>query len=90
MPQPPEPVTPGLGGGWPGCAWRCWAAGSAGSNRRGAPPSPRVAATLGADAGGGMAMAQASRAAAFLITSSEGGALHLPTLRTQTRGCTSR
>jgi len=42
-----------------------------------------VARALGATATVTWEMAEASRAAAFLISSAEGGALHLPTLRTR-------
>ncbi len=83
-PLPPETVTPLLGagpgglrvarlGGWFGrmqseAARRAVAA---------------VAEGLGATAEVEWAMAEASRSAAFIITASEGGALHLPTLRTR-------
>ncbi|MDO9708997.1 AtzE family amidohydrolase [Paracraurococcus sp. LOR1-02] len=83
-PQPPEAVTPGLGAGIGGLRVAVlggWFGRQQSAAARGAVTA--VAQALGATATVDWAMAEASRAAAFLITSSEGGALHLPTLRTR-------
>jgi 1-carboxybiuret hydrolase len=83
-PEPPEPVTPLLGGGAAGLrvarlgGW--FGAQQSAAARRAV---AAVAGALGATAEVEWAMAEASRSAAFLITAAEGGALHLPTLRTR-------
>ncbi|RVT92265.1 AtzE family amidohydrolase [Rhodovarius crocodyli] len=79
-----DPVLPGLGGGIAGlniAKLGGWFEGPMTDAARGAVAS--VAQALGATATVSWSMAEAVRAAAFLITSSEGGALHLPELRTQ-------
>ena len=83
-PQPPEAVTPGLGGGLAGLRVAVlggWFGRQQSAAARRAVAA--VAATLGATQVVEWDMAEACRAAAFLITSSEGAALHLPTLRKQ-------
>ena len=83
-PRPPEPVTPGLGGGM--AKLRVAVLGGWFGRQQSAAARQAVAAVaaaLGASQVVEWDMAEASRAAAFLITSSEGAALHLPTLRTQ-------
>ncbi|SDB15953.1 AtzE family amidohydrolase [Belnapia rosea] len=82
--QPPELVTPQLGAGLGGlrvARLGGWFARLQSSSARQAVAA--VAEGLGATAEVEWAMAEASRAAAFIITASEGGALHLPTLRTR-------
>ncbi|MBK1660150.1 AtzE family amidohydrolase [Paracraurococcus ruber] len=82
--QPPEAVTPGLGAGTAGL--RVAVLGGWFGRQQSAAARQAVAAVaqaLGATETVTWDMAEASRAAAFLITSAEGGALHLPTLRTQ-------
>jgi AtzE family amidohydrolase len=84
LPATPEAVTPGLSagiaglriarlGGWFGRQQSAAAQGAVAA----------VAARLGACTEVEWPMAEAARAAAFLITSSEGAALHLPTLRSR-------
>ena len=83
-PVAPDPAGPGLGGGLAGLRIGVlggWFAGPQSSAARGAVAT--VAAALGATGTVVWPMAEACRAAAFLITASEGAALHLPTLRTQ-------
>ncbi|MFZ4409982.1 MAG: AtzE family amidohydrolase [Paracraurococcus sp.] len=82
--QPPEAVTSRLGGGLAGLRVAVlggWFGRQQSDAARQAVAA--VARTLGATEVVVWDMAEASRAAAFLITSSEGAALHLPTLRTQ-------
>lgn len=81
-PQPPDPVTPALVGGLAGLRVAVlggWFSRQQSAAARGAVAA--VAGALGATRVVEWDLAEASRAAAFLITSSEGGALHLPTLR---------
>lgn len=83
-PQPPEAVTPELGAGIGGLRVAVlggWFARQQSEAARAAVTA--VARALGAGEVVDWEMAEASRAAAFLITAAEGGALHLPTLRTQ-------
>ncbi len=83
-PQPPQAVTPGLAAGAAGlrvARLGGWFGRQQSKAARGAVEA--VAAALGAHATVEWEMAEAARAAAFLITSSEGAALHLPTLRTR-------
>ncbi|WP_043363321.1 AtzE family amidohydrolase [Belnapia sp. F-4-1] len=83
-PQPPEPVTPLLGAGLAGlrvARLGGWFGRMQSEAARRAVAA--VAEGLGAAAEVEWAMAEASRSAAFIITASEGGALHLPTLRTR-------
>ena len=83
-PVAPEPVTPGLSAGIGGLrvarlgGWFGRQQSEAARLAVGA-----VAAGLGARTTVEWEMAEAARAAAFLITSAEGAALHLPTLRTR-------
>jgi 1-carboxybiuret hydrolase len=82
--EPPAPVLPGLGAGIGGL--RIAVLGGWFGRQQSAAARAAVAAVarvLGARERVEWAMAEASRAAAFLITSAEGGALHLPTLRTR-------
>ncbi|MBL6076931.1 AtzE family amidohydrolase [Belnapia sp. T18] len=83
-PQPPEPVTPMLAAGLAGL--RVSRLGGWFGRMQSEAARRAVAAVaegLGATAEVEWAMAEASRSAAFIITASEGGALHLPTLRTR-------
>ncbi len=83
-PQPPEPVTPLLGAGLGGlrvARLGGWFGRMQSEAARRAVAA--VAGGLGATAEVEWAMAEASRSAAFIITASEGGALHLPTLRSR-------
>ncbi len=83
-PRAPEFVTPGLGTGLAGLrigrlgGWFGKRQSAAARNAVAA-----VAAALGCTGEVHWAMAEACRAAAFTITSSEGATLHLPTLRTR-------
>jgi 1-carboxybiuret hydrolase len=83
-PHPIQPVYAGLGEGMAGlrvARLGGWFGRQQSAAAREA--VDRVAAALGADATVEWPMAEAARAAAFLITSAEGAALHLPTLRTR-------
>ncbi|WP_043335782.1 AtzE family amidohydrolase [Belnapia moabensis] len=83
-PQTPGPVTPLLGAGLAGlrvARLGGWFGRMQSKAARGAVSA--VADGLGATAEVEWAMAEASRSAAFIITASEGAALHLPTLRTR-------
>jgi len=83
-PQPVQAVTPLRGSGIAGL--RIGVLGGWFAERQSAAARQAVAAVakaLGAQGTVTWEMAEAARAAAFLITSSEGAALHLPTLRTQ-------
>ncbi|TCZ54284.1 AtzE family amidohydrolase [Roseicella aquatilis] len=83
-PQPAEPVTPGLGAGTGGLRVAVlggWFGRQQSEAARRAVAA--VAGALGATAMVDWAMAEAARAAAFLITAAEGGALHLPDLHTR-------
>ena len=83
-PRPPELASPGLGSGLAGL--RVARLGGWFGQRQSAAARQAVAlvaAALGATAEVEWALAEASRAAAFTITSSEGASLHLPTLRTR-------
>lgn len=80
----PEPAGPGLGGGLGGL--RVARLGGWFGSMQSAAARAAVAAVadaIGARATVEWPMAEASRAAAFIISSSEGGALHLPNLRTR-------
>jgi AtzE family amidohydrolase len=84
IPAMPEAVTPGLGGGIAGlriARLGGWFDRQQSAAARGAVAA--VAAGLGAGTVVEWPMAEAARAAAFLITSAEGAALHLPTLRSR-------
>ncbi|MFC7540875.1 AtzE family amidohydrolase [Siccirubricoccus deserti] len=83
-PAMPEAVMPGLGSGIAGLRV-ARLGGWFGRQQSAAVQSAvaAVAAGLGADTTVEWPMAEAARAAAFLITSSEGAALHLPTLRSR-------
>ncbi|MCO6418156.1 AtzE family amidohydrolase [Siccirubricoccus sp. KC 17139] len=83
-PMPPHAVTPGLAAGAQGlrvARLGGWFGRQQSDAARDAVAA--VAAALNASATVEWEMAEAARAAAFLITSAEGGALHLPTLRTR-------
>lgn len=82
--RPVEPVTPGLGAGLAGlrvARLGGWFGRMQSAAARAAVEA--VAAGLGATRTVDWDMAEASRSAAFIITASEGAALHLPTLRTR-------
>jgi AtzE family amidohydrolase len=83
-PCPPDLVTPVLGAGLAGlrvARLGGWFGRMQSDAARGAVDA--VAAGLGASRSVEWDLAEACRAAAFVITSSEGAALHLPTLRTR-------
>ena len=83
-PRPLETVSPQLGGGCGGlrvARLGGWFGRQQSEAARRAVMS--VADGLGASAEVEWAMAEAARSAAFIITASEGAALHLPTLRTR-------
>ena len=87
-PQPPAPVLPGLAAGFAAglgglriAVLGGWFGRQQSAAARGAVAA--VARALGATETVEWGMAEAARAAAFLVTSAEGGALHLLTLRTR-------
>jgi AtzE family amidohydrolase len=83
-PTQPEPVTPGLGAGIGGLRVAVLG-GWFGRQQSGAAHKAVAAVARALDAAETVEwdMAEACRASAFLITSAEGGALHLPDLRTR-------